>query len=394
MLTLLVLAAPWPVAKEVAHGRGRPDMDLKSAFRALLWIWNRSWVPFKFNLGSYFDIGWYLSETSCDALSRCNFLSGAALKHKCDQAQLKLSSIRLGVESGDSCKLSRVDGEVLVLVGSVFTDALKWATAAGKTSTRTDSVASPEIRGQGDQSRGFDNASTRSALLDFDDLCAKVGQEYFLVSGTFLGVVRDGAFIGHDHDIDVGVFEDALRSDLITELRSSDKFVALKLDRICRRIAGQDSVDYEYMDKPSIIKAIHRTGISIDIFVHFKDGEVIWHGSNIHRWNNANFGLANYEFLGRQFNGAENSALYLQENYGEDWRIPKVDFNVNFDTPNLSFAGTANALIYFAWVLANAVEENNPGMVRKYIDLLTLLGVIEVSEGTVMFSLPPAPDRP
>lgn len=40
-------------------------------------------------------------------------------------------------------------------------------------------------------------------LLEFDDVCRKLGLKYYLDSGTLLGAVRDGHFIPWDDDIDV-----------------------------------------------------------------------------------------------------------------------------------------------------------------------------------------------
>ena len=77
---------------------------------------------------------------------------------------------------------------------------------------------------------GFHNDITISALIDFDRLCAEIEQEYFLVSGTFLGAVRDGGFIGHDHDIDLGVFEDRLTIELLPRLKESYKFRVTRVD--------------------------------------------------------------------------------------------------------------------------------------------------------------------
>jgi hypothetical protein len=137
------------------------------------------------------------------------------------------------------------------------------------------------------------------------------------------------------------------------------------------------------METPAIVRMFHRSGIAIDLFVHFYDGDVAWHGSSIHRWDNKRFELTDYAFLGRSFKGARDFDLYLSENYGADWRIPKTDFDTDLDTPNMSFVGSANALVFYAWMLARAVAEQQPLRVRKYIGMLESLGVIEVQEDGV-----------
>ena len=52
------------------------------------------------------------------------------------------------------------------------------------------------------------------------------------------------------------------------------------------------------------------------------------------KWYNTLFELKEYEFLGEKYFGAKDSNLYLTENYGEDWRIPKTSFDNVLDTPN------------------------------------------------------------
>ncbi len=380
---LMLMAVPLSVVREIVFGSSPKKADLKTSLRSMIWLWNRSWIPVKPEMGTYFDIGWNLSAESCQALSRRRFVDKSPLKKKCDVAQLKLSVIRDCIQAEDIKKLAQADEELISLVGCVFETAYKWAASVESDEAHLVEAA-PVLSGKVSAlGKDFNDDATRGALLDLDDLCTALGQEYFLVSGTFLGVVRDGAFIGHDHDIDVGVFEDKLLEELLPALREADVFDVNKVDHICMRKVNDNGIKYDFMEKPAIIKLIHKSGIVIDIFIHFYDTGVMWHGSSVHRWNNKNFELKNYEFLGRLFKGADDFDLYLSENYGEDWRTPKPDFNSSIDTPNLSFVGTANSLVYFAWVIAKSVAENNPIRVREYLNMLSSLGALEV-EGSVI----------
>ena len=382
-VSLMLMRSPWLVSREVAYGSAGERPDLKTAFRSMLWVWNRSWIPFRLKLGTYFDIGWHLSAESCQALVQRHFISRGPLRRQCDLAQLELSAIRAAVQQGDQRRLIEADRKIRLLVGSVLNDASAWAVSTKSAGVDPDPAAALSSLSASVPDNGFDNDRTRSALLDFDDLCSVVGLRYFLVSGTFLGVVRDGAFIGHDHDIDVGVSENDLTESLIPDLSSSENFVVTQVDYICLRQVDGNEVQYTLMEKPVIIRLAHKTGISIDVFIHFDDGDLVWHGSSVHRWDNMKFELKDYEFLGRSFKGATDFNRYLNENYGPDWRIPKADFNVNFDTPNLSFAGTANALVYFSWVIEKSVADKDPIRVKRYIELLSSLDVVEAKGSTI-----------
>lgn len=374
-MALLVLAAPLSVAREIVFGNGESQADLKTAFRAMLWLWNRSWIPFKRPLGTFFDIGWILSEESCQALSRRGFLSKDPLERQVDLAQLELSSIKTGVAAQDHDKLQRADDEISARASKVFDSAHEWLDTAAHSIEAPQSATPPELPDSGGKDKGFHNATTRAALLAFDDLCARIGQEYFLVSGTFLGVVRDGAFIGHDHDIDLGIHASALHEDFLEALRASSDFTVARVDHIHLRESGAAGIRYARMDTPALIRIYHQSGIGLDVFVHFRDGAVDWHGCHEQRWDNTVFDLADYEFLGRTFKGPADADRYLSENYGPDWRVPKVHFDSSVDTPNISFVGSANGLVFWAWMVAQAVAEQDMTRARKHLDLLARLGV-------------------
>lgn len=382
-VTLLLLLVPPTISREIVYAGLSGKPDLKSSLRMMLWLWNRSWIPFQHPLVTYYDIGWVLSEKSCQKLCARGFLMRGELQRQCDLAQYALSELRAGVLADDANKIALTDQKIATLVGEVLSGARRWAISATTLASPIVSTTKQTTRPKSTQSGEFDNQSTRSALLEFDDLCNKLGQSYFLVSGTFLGVVRDGAFIGHDNDIDVGVFEGGLQPELETALRDSDHFVITKVDHICRRTVDDGKATYRFMGEPAIIKIVHLNGVSIDIFNHFHEVDVIWHGDSYHRWDNRRFALKEYEFLGRKFLGAEDFDLYLTENYGADWRVPQPEFDSSVDTPNLSYVGSANGLVFFACTLARFVAEGKPDRVLKYVDMLQRVGACRIADDHV-----------
>lgn len=373
MLTLLIALAPVRVQREITLGGGSQKLDLKTALRCTLWVWNRSWVPMRFPVGTFFDIGWILSEQSCIKLHHRGFLRKRPLERAVDIAQLKLASIKAGFEASDSEKLKTIDRELITLVDTVFKEGKRHG--EDRDASLTMANQEPDQQSPSSKGSGFDNSGTRKALLDFDDLCKNIGQQYFLVSGTLLGVVRDAAFIGHDHDIDLGVYEQALCEGLTPAIEASSVFAIRQIDRILLRKIDSGRVHYQEMPQPGVIQVLHECGVIIDLFVHFDEGDITWHGDRMHRWDNQRFELTEYEFLGRTFNGPKDFDLYLSENYGPDWRIPKVNFDSMLDTPNMTFVGTANGLVFWAWMVAKAVEDNDLARANAYLDMLHKLGV-------------------
>lgn len=171
----------------------------------------------------------------------------------------------------------------------------------------------------------FEHAAAGAALADADAVFHAMGVRMFLVSGTFLGAVRDGGFVRTEYDIDVGYFvEDAGQRTVYEAFRDAPAFVHAN-------------------HSPLLIKAIHRSGITIDVFPHFAEDALVWHGSNKHRWYNTPFTLAPREFAGGNYLAPADAERYLEENYG-NWRTPCAFWDVSFDTPNRVFPRTPSAL--------------------------------------------------
>lgn len=187
----------------------------------------------------------------------------------------------------------------------------------------------------GQQARFVAPADADLALRDFASACERLGTEWFVVSGTLLGVVREGDWLAHDYDIDVGIMVDRFPGEiLIEELTRDGSYELIKFDRQVRFFTLADSTMIE--EVPSCIKLVHRTGVPIDIFIHHREEETCWHGSAINRWNNSKFELVPYSFRGHTVLGPRDFDRYLTENYG-DWRVPVKNFHSTdgSGTPNL-----------------------------------------------------------
>jgi len=66
---------------------------------------------------------------------------------------------------------------------------------------------------------------------DFAALFPVEQMRWFLISGTFLGLIRENGFLAHDYDIDLGVFDDDIDiPTAIAAINASDQFVLKKYD--------------------------------------------------------------------------------------------------------------------------------------------------------------------
>ena len=155
-------------------------------------------------------------------------------------------------------------------------------------------------------------------LLDMDIILTQNKQTYFLACGTALGAVREGKFIEHDTDIDLGIFASDFNPDIEEEI--------LKKFKLKHRLGN--------LEKGYELSFIHPdTKISIDIFLHYRESNYLWCPSffsicdqtkdKMCRWKYTPFTLKPIKFISNLFNVPSPADIYLTESYGSDWRTPK-----------------------------------------------------------------------
>jgi tetratricopeptide (TPR) repeat protein len=118
------------------------------------------------------------------------------------------------------------------------------------------------------------------ALHDLKQALDKQGIEFFLVSGTLLGCVREHGIIGHDKDIDVG-FDERFPVEVVREcMLNSPHFTLFE-------------VPFE-----NNVYVQHSNGVAIDIFRHYMSEGKYYHEGIKVKWWNTPFDLQPVEFLG------------------------------------------------------------------------------------------------
>ena len=211
-------------------------------------------------------------------------------------------------------------------------------------------------RHQGASTRDSFATGAAEALVDLNRAFEEAGARCFLISGTLLGLIREGGIIGWDKDIDVGIFTEECPEDLEVFFQRHKQFRLGRVDLSSDRV-----------------RAVHRNGTAIDIFPHYPEGELRWHDGTATRWWNTPFGLKKMKFLGIDQYVPEDPEKYLDENYG-DWRTPDPHFDARIDAPNAEIIDRAHydSLLYFS--LEKAVRTNNRVMRRRYIEMLRDMG--------------------
>lgn len=159
-----------------------------------------------------------------------------------------------------------------------------------------------------------------TALLAFKSAMASIGVPFFLVSGTLLGLVRDGDLLPHDKDMDVGLDWGVPREVL--------------LERLFERGFGTPEIGLRatQADRDWQMSVVHReTGIAIDLFFFKPDGQMLWCGFN-HRPTPLllcfqQFALQPITYLGEEWLVPHPPEQFLQEIYGSGWRVPDPYFD-------------------------------------------------------------------
>ena len=180
-----------------------------------------------------------------------------------------------------------------------------------------------------------------SCLCDTIEILKKNDIKSFLISGTLLGFIRDGHLLEHDNDLDIGLFaEEASTEDIVNLLRQDKSFMAV-------------------YDLGHMVQATHKNGTVIDIFLHYRDKNRIWHGTDIHRWYNTPFKLVEREFTGSMFLVPDPPEQYLDENYG-NWHSQTLFWDYSFDTPNQDFADTKKTVFFLVERILEEIQRSHP----------------------------------
>jgi len=173
-------------------------------------------------------------------------------------------------------------------------------------------------------------------LNDFENDLPIDEWNWFVLGGTFLGMVRDNGFLPHDEDLDVGLFLEGLDLERFLKVfENSSHFSVAKYD-IQSEIMRRDDGTYYIRRVPAMLKLVHSNGVNLDVFLHEYRDQKIWHGSGVHKWVNDPFKLTEYELEGQKVMGPNPADHYLREHYGE-WHIVVKEFSCTTGTTNLAF---------------------------------------------------------
>ncbi len=119
--------------------------------------------------------------------------------------------------------------------------------------------------------RGLAPELQLALVRDVGDHLAPHSIRPFLMSGSLLGLIRDGDLMAHDHDVDLGLLPGTDASLVIEALDADPSMVVQQVG-------------------PRIV-VTHDSGAIADVFEHTLRDGLFWHSTLIHEWWNTPFGL-------------------------------------------------------------------------------------------------------
>jgi hypothetical protein len=170
-------------------------------------------------------------------------------------------------------------------------------------------------------------------------LAESCGARIFPISGTLLGIHRNGGLLPHDNDMDIGIHsDDPALGELVRLLEKSPNMLQHQADRL----SWADRLLNPWLPQLPDNVLIHKfdlkldgaeNPVRIDLFVHFYALGQVVHGTTKSLWTNSPFSLEIEKISGVNLLMPTDRAKYLAENYG-DYETPKPEFESFVDCPN------------------------------------------------------------
>jgi len=167
--------------------------------------------------------------------------------------------------------------------------------------------------------------NNKNSLQVLSEFTSCLNDSYFLCYGTCLGALREGSFIKHDLDIDVGI----MRGDFKLEYINSIIEKGFKLIRLY----GSLECGLEF--------SFRKNGVKVDLMVYYQIGRTIYNclwdngGINglsdmiVHSYNVKLFNIQQLEICGVSFYSL--GLEYIKSVYGEKWKKPITPWNWRTD---------------------------------------------------------------
>lgn len=168
-------------------------------------------------------------------------------------------------------------------------------------------------------------------LVDLTNVLSKHNVCHWLQSGTLLGFYRDGDFIDHDTDTDMGVLADTFTRECYRDILNK----GFKLQYVYGYVA--DSLEIVF----------RRDNLNTDLFFHYTTkGNIQYHcffhdwkrNGNYRRYENRYkpFKPKQKQYLNKTFFVPEDELLFIRTHYGDNWKTPVKKWDISTSSNNIT----------------------------------------------------------
>lgn len=156
--------------------------------------------------------------------------------------------------------------------------------------------------------------AARELYLAVADVLDAADVKHFLILGTCLGAIREGGFIEHDADVDLGCF--------IGDFKRSHKTIVENLDQRGLRVS---QVKHPWPFVRALVIGNGKARLDLCGLLSWRDLLVVpsTHRSYVLAWPARLFvGMSTASFCGRDALVPTPADEYLEYHYGPKWRTP------------------------------------------------------------------------
>ncbi|XP_032621734.1 ribitol-5-phosphate transferase FKTN isoform X2 [Chelonoidis abingdonii] len=157
-----------------------------------------------------------------------------------------------------------------------------------------------------------------------------LGVRFWLSSGTCLGWYRQCNIIPYSKDVDLGVFIQDYKSDIIPAFQKAGLPLKHKFGKV------EDSLELSFQGEDDV---------KLDIFFFYEDGDHIWNGGTQAKSGKKfkylfpKFTLCWTEFVELKVHVPCETLRYVEANYGKDWKVPVKVWDWKSSPSNVQYNG-------------------------------------------------------
>lgn len=212
----------------------------------------------------------------------------------------------------------------------------------------------------------FDANQCRESMDEIIDILEAFDYQPFPIGGSLLGLFRDGKFMDHDKDADIGLF--------VKDYNEICQIVA----NICEH---KQFICPNMMNKPkesnywNVAIQDHNRNIVIDLFFFYHDQNNIVEGLHspcgILKWSFTPFTLVRYELVGKLYWVPNDIELFLTDLFGANWTQSIKVWDSLLNCPNLTKDSSSAVIFYGLMRLYVSIDENKITKAENYYKTLS-----------------------